>query len=152
MGNEASTGNVTSALKATKRQASLVHMFFNLQRAIANISFLCSVGNSNSSLRRSSNLLLAGWQKRKLPPMSQRVGPTQPWLSPYPSIVATQTSCRTVKEATASCFWPRTQLFGVVRHTERADGVFAFWENGRWSSSEDCRRQEGRREILCCTQ
>ncbi|CAE7611001.1 unnamed protein product [Symbiodinium pilosum] len=67
MGNEASTGNVTSALKATKR---------------------------------SSNLLLAGWQKRKLP----------------------------------------TQLFGVVRHTERADGVFAFWENGRWSSSEDCRR------------
>lgn len=67
MGNEASTGNATSALKATKR---------------------------------SSNLLLAGWQKRKLP----------------------------------------TQLFAVVRHTERADGVFAFWENGRWSSSEDCRR------------
>ncbi|CAE7943244.1 Abcb6 [Symbiodinium necroappetens] len=33
-----------------------------------------------------------------------------------------------------------TQLFAVVRHTERADGVFAFWENGRWSSSEDCRR------------
>ena len=35
----------------------------------------------------------------------------------------------------------RTQLFAVVRHTERADGVFAFWEKGRWSSSEDCRRR-----------
>mmetsp|Transcript_70602 Transcript_70602/g.165559 ORF Transcript_70602/g.165559 Transcript_70602/m.165559 type:complete len:611 (+) Transcript_70602:40-1872(+) len=67
MGNEVSSGNVTSALKATKR---------------------------------SGNLLVAGWQKRKLP----------------------------------------TQLFGVVRHTERADGVFAFWEHGRWSASEDSRR------------
>ena len=45
-------------------------------------------------------MLVASWQKRKLP----------------------------------------TQLFGVVRHAERADGVFAFWEGGRWSSSEDGRR------------
>eukprot|EP00913_Durusdinium_trenchii_P031783 g29767.t1 len=63
------------------------------------------MGNDASTGRsskgpRSGKLLVAGWQKRKLP----------------------------------------TQLFGVVRHAERADGVFAFWEGGRWSSSEDGRR------------
>ncbi|CAJ1373293.1 unnamed protein product [Effrenium voratum] len=33
-----------------------------------------------------------------------------------------------------------TQLFGVVRHAERADGVFAIWEGTRWCSSDDGRR------------
>eukprot|EP00930_Biecheleria_cincta_P068581 TRINITY_DN5612_c0_g2_i1.p1 TRINITY_DN5612_c0_g2~~TRINITY_DN5612_c0_g2_i1.p1 ORF type:complete len:657 (-),score=79.04 TRINITY_DN5612_c0_g2_i1:376-2325(-) len=28
-------------------------------------------------------------------------------------------------------------LFGVVRHAERADGVYAFFEGGRWTESED---------------
>lgn len=60
-----------------------------------------SRGKAPSKATFRSNLLVAGWQKRKLP----------------------------------------TQLFGVVRHAERADGVFAFWEGGRWSSSEDGRRQ-----------
>lgn len=59
-----------------------------------------SRGKAPSKATFRSNLLVAGWQKRKLP----------------------------------------TQLFGVVRHAERADGVFAFWEGGRWSSSEDGRR------------
>lgn len=55
---------------------------------------------SSKATKRSGNLLVASWQRRKLP----------------------------------------TQLFGVVRHAERADGVFAWWEGGRWSSSEDGRR------------
>ena len=41
----------------------------------------------------------------------------------------------------------RTQLFGVVRHAERADGVFAWWEGGRWSSSEDGRRPKQKKWI-----
>mmetsp|Transcript_55033 Transcript_55033/g.98107 ORF Transcript_55033/g.98107 Transcript_55033/m.98107 type:complete len:638 (+) Transcript_55033:81-1994(+) len=32
------------------------------------------------------------------------------------------------------------QLFAVVRHTERADGLFAFHHGGRWSDTEDCAR------------
>lgn len=28
-------------------------------------------------------------------------------------------------------------LFGVVRHAERADGIYAFYEDGRWTGSED---------------
>ncbi|CAJ1330837.1 unnamed protein product [Effrenium voratum] len=53
-----------------------------------------------SATKRTGKLLVAGWQKRKLP----------------------------------------TQLFGVVRHAERADGVFAIWEGTRWCSSDDGRR------------
>lgn len=34
----------------------------------------------------------------------------------------------------------QSQLFGVVRHAERADGLYAFYEGERWTSTEDFRR------------
>ncbi|CAE8599324.1 unnamed protein product, partial [Polarella glacialis] len=33
-----------------------------------------------------------------------------------------------------------SQLFGVIRHSERADGIYAFHEGDRWTSSDDFRR------------
>ena len=140
--------------------------------------------------RRSGNLLVASWQRRKLP-WHPQTNVTKAMIvseasfqiskncqifcdqhvifvqvSPYRNFLFkkitkqrfTQTSHQIQKnihhiftsfpESKVSFRTLRTQLFGVVRHAERADGVFAWWEGGRWSSSEDGRRPWRKNESI----